>query len=113
MDALLADNSKGTYYLAQVNGRIAGQLMITFEWSDWRNGNTWWIQSVYVRPDFRRQGVFTALFQHVANLARQSPEVCQLRLYMHGENATARRCYESLGMTRTPYEVFELGTRGD
>ena len=108
MAALLADPAKGIYYVAQVNGAIAGQLMITYEWSDWRNGNMWWIQSVYVREQFRRMGVFRELFKHLQGLARSHNEVCCLRLYMHAENHTARRSYEKLGMHRTQYEVFEL-----
>jgi GNAT superfamily N-acetyltransferase len=106
--ALLADRSKGIYYLAQINGVVAGQLMVTYEWSDWRNGNIWWIQSVYVRNGFRRRGVFRQLFKYLEKLAREGNEVCCLRLYMHAENHTARRSYEKLGMHRTPYEVFEL-----
>ena len=106
--ALLADSSKGIYYLAEVNGTIAGQLMITYEWSDWRNGMIWWLQSVYVHRDFRRIGVFRELFRHLQALARGQKEVCTLRLYMHAENHTARGAYEKLGMSRTQYEVFEL-----
>ena len=106
--ALLADPSKGIYYLAEVKGTIAGQLMITYEWSDWRNGMIWWLQSVYVRRDFRRKGVFRELFRHLQDLARSQDEVCTLRLYMHSENHTARSSYEKLGMSRTQYEVFEL-----
>jgi len=106
--ALLADPAKGIYYVAEVSGTIAGQLMITYEWSDWRNGNLWWIQSVYVRQDFRRRGVFGRLFKHLEMLARERKDVRSLRLYMHADNATARRSYEKLGMHQTKYEVFEL-----
>lgn len=106
--ALLADPSKGIYYLAEAEGTIVGQLMITYEWSDWRNGMIWWLQSVYVRRDFRRKGVFRKLFTHLQDLARSQDGVCTLRLYMHAENHTARRSYEKLGMSRTQYEVFEL-----
>ena len=86
---MLKDPAKGIYYVAEVAGAVAGQLMITYEWSDWRNGNIWWIQSVYVKPEFRRAGVFRALFHHVQTLARTRKEVCSLRLYVHAEN-TAR-----------------------
>lgn len=108
MAALLEDPAKGIYYVAEVNGTLAGQLMITYEWSDWRNGNLWWIQSVYVKEDFRRAGIFRELFKHLEGLARSRPDVRSLRLYMHSENSTARRSYEKLGMRRTKYEVFEL-----
>ena len=106
--ALLADASKGIYYVAEVNGELVAQLMITYEWSDWRNGNLWWIQSVYVREDFRRKGIFRQLFRHLEELARSREEVRSLRLYMHAENGAARRSYEKLGMRQTHYQVFEL-----
>ncbi len=106
--ALLNDPSKGLYFVAEVDGSVAGQVMITYEWSDWRNGNIWWLQSVYVRQEFRRRGIFRALFRHLEALARQQEEVCGLRLYMHADNARARRSYEELGMKHTKYEVFEL-----
>jgi GNAT superfamily N-acetyltransferase len=106
--ALLEDPAKGTYYAAEAGGALAGQLMITYEWSDWRNGNIWWIQSVYVRPLFRRAGVFRALFNHVQGLARGRKDVCSIRLYVHAENTRAAQSYERLGMTKTQYEVFEL-----
>lgn len=104
---VLADPGKGIYFVAERDGAIAGQLMITYEWSDWRNGNIWWIQSVYVRPEFRRAGVFRALFAHVAQRARSQPGVTGLRLYMHTHNDRARQTYERLGMRQTEYEVFE------
>jgi GNAT superfamily N-acetyltransferase len=107
--ALLKDPAKGIYYLAEVNGVVAGQLMITYEWSDWRNGNLWWIQSVYVKEEFRRHGVFRRLFDHLKTLARARRDVPALRLYMHAENDRARQSYERLGMKHTHYEVFELG----
>ncbi len=106
--ALLTDRAKGVYYLAEAAGAVVGQTMITYEWSDWRNGNIWWIQSVYVKPEFRRAGVFRALFNHVRDLARQRREVCTLRLYVHADNTRAAQSYERLGMSRTQYEVFEL-----
>ena len=106
--ALLKDPAKGIYYVAEGNRGVVGQLMITYEWSDWRNGNLWWIQSVYVQPGSRRLGVFRALFTYLEEVARATPEVKSLRLYMHEDNRVARRSYEKLGMKRTKYEVFEL-----
>jgi GNAT superfamily N-acetyltransferase len=111
--ALLADPAKGIYYIAEINETAAGQLMITYEWSDWRNGNLWWIQSVYVKQEFRRMGVFRALFKHLEGLARNQKDVRSLRLYMHAENSKARRSYENLGMRQTKYEVFELEFESD
>ncbi|TAK93510.1 MAG: GNAT family N-acetyltransferase [Verrucomicrobia bacterium] len=106
--ALLRDPARGIYFLAEVGGVIVGQTMITYEWSDWRNGNFWWIQSVYVLPAFRQQGVFRGLFNHVHKLAKRDRSVCGLRLYMHAENARARRTYERLGWRHTEYEIFDL-----
>ncbi len=106
--AVLIDPAKGIYYVAEAEGTVAGQLMITYEWSDWRNGTIWWIQSVYVKQEFRRAGVFRALFHHLHGLARTHKDVCTLRLYVHAENARACQSYEQLGMSRTKYQVFEL-----
>lgn len=105
--ALVSEASRGTYYVAEAEGKVMGQLCITYEWSDWRNGNIWWFQSVYVQQEFRGQGVFTALFEHIESLARANPEVCGLRLYMEQENHRARRAYGKLGMEQTHYQVFE------
>jgi len=110
--ALLSDPAKGTYFLAegQQDGTItvAGQLLITYEWSDWRNGNFWWIQSVYVAEEFRGRGVFRALFNHVHTLAKGRKDICGLRLYMDAQNQTARQTYERLGLKQTDYELFEI-----
>lgn len=106
--AVLNDSTKGTYYVAEANDEVVGQLMITYEWSDWRNGNLWWIQSVFVKEEFRGKGVFRTLFAYLQNLARSSKGVAGLRLYMHADNAAARQAYERLGMRHSDYEVFEL-----
>ncbi len=106
--ALLRDPAKGLYFVYEENGVVAGQVMITYEWSDWRNGNIWWLQSVYVRQEFRGRGVFRALFHHLKDLARTEGGVCCLRLYMHADKSRARQSYERLGMNHTKYEVFEM-----
>jgi GNAT superfamily N-acetyltransferase len=106
--ALLEDGTKGTYYLAEEKGVVAGQLSITCEWSDWRNGNFWWIQSVYVAPEFRRRGVFRALYQHVNKLAKSRRDVCGLRLYVDADNTRAQRAYDRLGMKESHYQIFEI-----
>jgi GNAT superfamily N-acetyltransferase len=105
--ALLEDFARGVYFVAEHDGRVVGQLCITYEWSDWRNGNFWWIQSVYVNKEFRGQGVFATLFAHVQALARKQKDVCGLRLYMEKDNERARRTYEKLGLNQTHYLVFE------
>jgi GNAT superfamily N-acetyltransferase len=106
--ALLEDPAKGLYFVAEEAGEVVGQVMITFEWSDWRNGMFWWLQSVYVREEFRGQGVFHALFEHVRQLAGQQAGVCGLRLYVEQENERAKAAYERQGMTNAGYEVFEV-----
>ena len=105
--ALLADQSKGRYWVAVDGNTIAGQIMVTWEWSDWRNGMLWWIQSVYVTQNFRRQGVFTALYRHVQKLARESGESAGLRLYVAQDNARALATYRSLGMSETGYRIMQ------
>jgi len=105
--ALLKDRAKGRYWVAEVDGRAIGQLMVTYEWSDWRNGIIWWIQSVYVHPDWRRKGVFRALYSHVESLAAAEPSVIGLRLYVEENNNKAQQTYEVLGMTRPGYVVME------
>ena len=106
--AVIDDASKGFYLLAEIGGRVAGQMMITFEWSDWRDGDFWWIQSVYVHPEFRSRGVFRQLYNHAAERAKADPAVCGLRLYVHAANRGAQKTYERLGMSRTSYGVYEV-----
>jgi len=112
--AVLGDAGKGSYFVAECSGRMAGQLMITREWSDWRDGDIWWIQSVYVIPEFRRRGVLRALYEHVAARARQENAV-GLRLYVHTGNTTAQSTYVRLGMKSANYLVMEsmFGREGD
>jgi len=105
--AVMADPHKGPYFFALDNDQIVGQLQITFEWSDWRNGWFWWIQCVYVRPEARRRGVFRALYEHVYQAARATPDVIGLRLYVERDNHVAQQTYKDMGMTPTSYVVFE------
>ena len=108
--ALLADPTKGRYFLGEVEGRRVGQLLITYEWSDWRNGTFIWLQSVYVEPEFRRRGVFRALYEHVKRMAEED-RYCGIRLYVHNENDGARQVYERLGMVSGDYLVLETPDR--
>ena len=107
VSAALADRDKCRYWVAETDGRIVGQIMVTYEWSDWRNGMLWWIQSVYVHPDFRRAGVFSKLYQHVQSLARADAQVVGLRLYVEKDNERAKAIYNRLGMTMTNYQVMQ------
>ena len=109
--AILADSNKGRYWVAEVDGKVVGQIMVTYEWSDWRNGQLWWIQSVYVHKDYRRKGVFSALYRHVESLARQDPEICGLRLYVEKDNKRAQETYLKLGMVLPGYQVMEVDFR--
>jgi len=106
--ALLDDSSKGRYWVAEEDGEVVGQIMVTYEWSDWRNGMLWWIQSVYVAQEKRRQGVFSTLYRHVESLARAKQDVSGLRLFVENQNAHAQDTYLALGMTRPGYQVMEI-----
>ena len=103
----LADPHKALYFLAEEGGEALGQVMLTTEWSDWRNGWIWWVQSVYVRQDARRRGVFRALYEYVHAQAKAGPGVVGLRLYVEQNNVAAQQTYQRLGMERTGYLVLE------
>ena len=105
--AMLSDVNKGRYFVVEIDGRVVGQLGITLEWSDWRNGNVWWIQSVYVDADARRHGVFRKLYEHVATAARTDENVVGIRLYVEHDNKVAQETYRKMGMVMTPYHVME------
>ena len=105
--ALLSDRTRGAYYVACAGGDVVGQIMHTREWSDWRNGDIWWVQSVYVHPDHRRQGVFRSLYAFLKALAESDPGVVGLRLYVELDNQAAQATYVDLGMTRARYQVMQ------
>ena len=103
--AMLADPLKGRYWVAEAEGEIVGQIMVTYEWSDWRNGNWWWLQSVYVREDHREKGIFGALFRYVEALARDDDSVVGIRLYVEKDNGRAQSIYDRLGFRETGYQM--------
>lgn len=105
--AALLDPHKARYFVAEIDGQIVGQLMHTREWSDWRNGDIWWLQSVYVVASARRQGVFRALVEHVTQLAQSTPDVVGLRLYVEEHNDRAAATYDRLGLAEAGYVVRE------
>ena len=107
IEYLLEHSDEGLYLIAETDGVAAGSLMVTFEWSDWRNGRFWWIQSVYVDEAFRRRGVYSALHAAIRNIARDDPQGCGIRLYVERENDVAQATYRSLGMAETHYRLFE------
>jgi GNAT superfamily N-acetyltransferase len=106
--AMFDDPARGFYLIAEIDGASAGQMMITYEWSDWRNGVFWWIQSVYTVPEHRRRGVFRALYAHAEDLALRQGNVCGLRLYVEASNDRAQAIYLRCGMRETAYKMFEV-----
>jgi GNAT superfamily N-acetyltransferase len=109
----LEDPERSRYFLAEVDGRVVGQIMFTLEWSDWRDAWFWWIQSVFVDPEYRGGGVFSRLYRFLYDLARNDPDVCGLRLYVETDNGHAQNVYHALGMQKTGYLVMETLFRGE
>ena len=111
VSAVFADEKKGFYVVVEQDGSVAAGLMVTTEWSDWRNGWFWWIQSVYVRPEHRGGGLYGRMYDFVKDLAAEAGTVCGFRLYVEKENERAQRVYEKLGMERTYYLMYEEETK--
>ncbi len=107
VEAVFENPDKGKYYICLEENKVIGQLMITYEWSDWRNCFFYWIQSVYTVPEKRGKGVFKALFEHVLKLVKQK-KGCGLRLYVEKDNKIAQRVYENLGMSESGYLLYEM-----
>ena len=105
---VLSDPLKGFYLIAVFSGTVVGQLMITSEWSDWRNGYFWWIQSVYIKQDHRKRGVYRALNEEVLSLAKNNGNICGIRLYVDRDNTIAQRVYHNLGMSTSNYDMYEI-----
>jgi ribosomal protein S18 acetylase RimI-like enzyme len=104
---LLADASLGFYLVAEHEGSVVACLMVTNEWSDWRNGLFWWIQSVYVNAAWRRRGVYRRMYDRIREMAQADPGICGFRLYVEKENTVAQRTYSQLGMAATDYLMYE------
>lgn len=107
VEAVFQDADKGFYVVAESAGRIVGGLMITYEWSDWRSSWFWWIQSVYIVPEFRGKRIYSKLYEFVKNTAREKGNVCGFRLYVEKENVSAQKVYEKLGMKSSYYLMYE------
>ena len=111
VSAVFNDAGKGFYVVTDVEGTVAAGLMVTTEWSDWRNGWFWWIQSVYVRPEHRGRGLYGQMYEFVKGRATKAGNICGFRLYVEKENEKAQRVYEKLGMERTYYLMYEEETK--
>ncbi len=109
VSAVLQQPVRGRYFIAEIDGQPAGTLMLTYEWSDWRCADWWWIQSVYIAEHARRIGVFRRLYAHVRALTETTPGVCGLRLYVERDNLRAQQTYAALGMRDAAYQIFEDG----
>jgi len=107
VNAMIANPAHGFYLVAEHEGEIVGSLMVTTEWSDWRNGVIWWVQSVYILESHRRQGIYRALYDEVKQIASNDPSVCGFRLYVEKDNVNAQKTYSALGMEETDYLMFE------
>ena len=111
VSSIINDSSKGIYWVMEMNKIIIGQLMVTYEWSDWRNGMMWWIQSVYVPKKYRRQGVYSKMYNNLLDIAQIDSECCGIRLYVEKDNKKARQTYEKLGMKNAGYEIMEFNKK--
>jgi len=107
VEAVFNDPQKGFYVVAENEGRVIGGLMVTFEWSDWRNAWFWWVQSVYIDPEYRGNRIYSQLYDFVKQAAADDSNVCGFRLYVEKENAHAQRVYEKVGMQETYYLMYE------
>ena len=106
-EAVFQNPNLGFYLVAERGESVAGQLMITYEWSDWRNARMWWIQSVFIHPEARGLGIYRRLHNHVLDLAKRD-NACGVRLYVDRSNSVAQKVYEKCGMSRSHYDLFEL-----
>lgn len=106
VNAVFANIALGQYWIAEEDGNPVASLLITYEWSDWRNSNVWWFQSVYVMPDYRRKGIFRSMYKHIKDEADKQ-NIAGLRLYVETNNTRAQKTYEALGMQNEHYTMFE------
>jgi len=108
VEAVFLDHNKGRYFVAEYEGDIAGSLLITYEWSDWRNGMVLWIQSVYVKSEYRGKGIFKAFYQHIQQIMKENPEEYKgIRLYVDKTNIGAQKVYDAVGMNGNHYQLYE------
>lgn len=108
VETVLSSSDRGFYLIVEDNERMIGQCLITREWSDWRNGYFWWVQSVYVYKDWRGKGIFSSIFEKIRSMARERIDIVGLRLYVDRENASAREVYQRLGMKESRYVMYDM-----
>lgn len=113
IEAILIDSSKGQYYVCEIDNKVVGQIMYTYEWSDWRNGTFLWVQSVYVDVEYRRKGIFKELYNHVKQICDNDEGAVGIRLYVEKENFNAKATYKSLGMCECNYHMYEYEASRD
>lgn len=101
-------SGKGFYLVAEVDGRLVGNLLITYEWSDWRNATFWWIQSVFVDANWRRKGVYRSMHDYLLRIAECRVDICGIRLYVERANKIAQQTYKDLGMAKSHYDLYEI-----
>lgn len=111
VEAVFSDEKKGFYVVAEEEAKIIGGLMITYEWSDWRNAWFWWIQSVYILPEARGRQIYSRLYEFVKEQAAKQGDVCGFRLYVETENTHAQLVYEKVGMKASHYLMYEEDLR--
>jgi ribosomal protein S18 acetylase RimI-like enzyme len=107
MEAMFADPGKGIYYIASDGDEVVGCHMITYEWSDWKNGMVWWLQSVYVKESYRKKGIFKMMYDNVISMIKKDPNLIALRLYVDKSNERAMKVYSAMGMDGSHYTVYE------
>jgi len=107
VQAVFEDKSKGVYYVCEIENKIVASLLTTYEWSDWRAKTIIWLQSVYVMPEFRKQGIFKVMYQHIKNLVLDSENYCGIKLYVDNTNTKAQNVYNTVGMNGEHYKLFE------
>ncbi len=106
VEAVFSGEGRGRYFVSEAGGRVIASLLITYEWSDWRNADIWWFQSVYVIPEFRRMGVFRTMYDHIKDAALKEG-VAGLRLYVETGNISAQKTYKAMGMDGSHYKMYE------
>ena len=107
VNAVFANSNLGTYHVCEVDSEVVGSLLLTTEWSDWRNGAVWWIHSLYFKPEYRGQGLFTQWYHSVQQSAKNQKDVRGIRLYVEHSNLKAQKIYEKLGMNGDHYRLYE------